>query len=624
MSVWRRFSACRFQRQLNALSSLGLLGLALAITLTSSLFLMARLESLALVLLGEVTVQLANESRLVFFESAASALERANQMAAFPGVGQAALFKPDARLWAASSAASRWPALPLDPAAETRVALMFENRDYWYIAAPVRTGAVDLSPMASRAEAQLLGHVALAWRKGPLSDLRAWLFALNGGIALMLAAAIIVAFQRLSRRLTLPLVELAGVMRRLQTGDGSARAAIAGPEETREIGRAFNALLERLEQHRAVLESEVSMRTHDLIAARDLALTADRYKTAFLATMSHEMRTPLQSIIGYTRESENQLKFMEEDADPVILDTLAGNFGIVLKSAKELMLQINQVLEITALEAGKRDVSPKWIDLSDLVAEVVSALRLNAEQSGNRMEVTCTGSERVEIDDDKLRQILRNLLDNACKFTQDGKVSLAVRADAGGVTVDVTDTGIGIPADKLDLIFEPFRQVDMSDARRYGGTGLGLAITKSLCQLLGGTITVASTPGAGSCFHVEIPPPSPITWGAASESDGPALSVPHAHRQAQARAQNQGGFWSHPRAGCQRQVKTIDDPRHDGRHLHLGEMLSQTDPRAAAKGKVDVAGPVGRLARCEAVGVEAFWGVPVFRMPVRDIRAHYD
>ncbi|CDI04802.1 putative Histidine kinase [Candidatus Competibacter denitrificans Run_A_D11] len=368
--------------------------------------------------------------------------------------------------------------------------------------------------MAARNETQLLGYVAVAWRKAPLAQLRGWLFALNGAIALVLAAGIFAALQVFLRRLTDPLDRLAGVMRRMQAGETGARAAVTGPAETCEIGRVFNDLLDRLEQHRAALEqhraaleSEVVMRTQDLSAARDLALTADRYKSAFLATMSHEMRTPLQSIIGYTQESEKQLKFLEGDADPAILGMLAEYFGIVLTASDELLLRINQVLELAALEAGKREVAREWVDLPRLVNEVVAALKLHAARNRNRVDVICEGLRRIELDDDKIRQILRNLLDNACKFTHDGAVRLRVRAGNGVLSIEVADSGIGIPQDQLKLIFEPFRQVDMSDTRRYGGTGLGLAITKNVCQLLGGAIAVDSTPGVGSRFRVEIPLP---------------------------------------------------------------------------------------------------------------------
>lgn len=506
-SIQQVFEACSFQRQLMILSNMGLLCLALTIFLVSSGWLAWRLESLLVTLLGEVTRQLAKESRLVFLESPASALERVAQIATFPGVRQAALLKPDAEIWVVSPGAGRWPLAPLSSQEPMRVAPIHEDRDCWYFVVPVRTGTDDALPVVTRTRPQLLGYVAVAWRKAPLAQLRGWLFVLNGVIALALAVLIGVGLHYFLRRLTEPLNSLADVMRRIQYGGTRVRADVAGPAETREIGRVFNALLERLDRHQAVLESEVLLRTQELRAARDLALIADRYKSAFLAAMSHEMRTPLQSIIGYTQESEKQLKFLEGDADPMILDTLAEYFGIVLHASDELLYRINQVLELAALEAGKRDVVLEWIDLHPLVDEVVTVLKLLAARNHNRVDVICEGVERVELDGDKTRQIIRNLLDNACKFTREGAVLLEVRSMVDCLIIEVTDSGIGIPADQLDLIFEPFRQVDMSDTRRYGGTGLGLAITRNVCHLLGGTITVTSTLGQGSCFRVSIPLP---------------------------------------------------------------------------------------------------------------------
>lgn len=155
-----------------------------------------------------------------------------------------------------------------------------------------------------------------------------------------------------------------------------------------------------------------------------------------------------------------------------------------------------------------------------LVDEVVAVLKLLAARNRNRVDVVCEGIERVELDGDKMRQIIRNLLDNACKFTREGAVLLAVRSAADRLTIEVTDSGIGIPADQLDLIFEPFRQVDMSDTRRYGGTGLGLAITRNVCHLLGDHHR-DQYPWPGSCFRVVIPLPVAPRFNAGSSAPEP-------------------------------------------------------------------------------------------------------
>ena len=518
---WRQGSAPgSFHRQLTLVSSVSLLGLALAISLGSSAFLSHRLDGLALELLGELTGQLAKESRILLLGSPDLAAARITEIAAFPGVRQAAVLKPDAEIWATSAGAGPWPPALASGAWRNRPALTHENHRYWYFAAPVRL-ETEVTPLTTPSGSQLLGYIAVAWRKEPLLQLRSGLFVLNGGLALILAVGISIGLQYFLRRLTDPLDHLAQVIQRLQKGEAGARAAVAGPAELREIGRMFNALLEglerhrtelerhrtELERHRTELESIVEIRTQELRSARDAALTAERYKSEFMAAMTHEMRTPLQSIMGYTQAGLREMWFLEDEADPVILGKVANFLRIVLEASDELLARINQVLEHAALEAGNREIKPNGVDLPLLLDQVVSIVKPLAEGNRNRLEVIRRGPAHVEMDEDKLRQIVRNLLDNACKFTHDGTVVLEVRSAPDGLTIAVTDSGIGIPADQLDLIFEPFRQVDMSDTRRYGGTGLGLAITKRVCQLLGGTLTVASTPGVGSRFRAEIPLP---------------------------------------------------------------------------------------------------------------------
>jgi signal transduction histidine kinase len=502
-----------FHRQLTWVSSVGLLGLALAISLVSSEFLSRRLDGLALELLGELTGRLAKESRIIFLGSPDLAAARITEIAAFPGVRQAAVLKPDAEMWAMSDGADPWPPPLASSEWRTRPALADETSGDWYFAAPVRL-ETEVTPLATPRESQLLGYIAVVWRKEPLIALQGWLFVLNGGIALLLAVGISIGLQYFLRRLTGPLDQLAHVIQRLQQGEVGVRAAVAGPAEIREIGRMFNALLEglerhrtELERHRIELESIVEIRTQELRAARDAALTAERYKSEFMAAMTHEMRTPLQSIMGYTQAGLREMRFLEDEADPVILGHLSKYLQIVLGASDELLSRINQVLELAALEAGNREIKPSLVDLPLLLDQMALIIRPLAEGNRNRLEVIHQGPSHVEMDEDKLRQIVRNLLDNACKFTHDGTVFLAVRSTTGGLTIEVRDSGIGIPAHQLDLIFEPFRQVDMSDTRCYGGTGLGLAITRNVCRLLGGEIAVDSTPAVGSCFRVTIPLP---------------------------------------------------------------------------------------------------------------------
>lgn len=518
---WRGWPArTRFHTWLAAMSGAGLLALASTVALVSGEFLNRRLDRLALDLLGELTGQLADRSRLVFLGSPELAGAHVAEIAAFPGVSNAAILKPSAETWVASSRAGCGLPPLAGSAGQSRPERVEEDRLCWYFVAPVRL-ETDASPLTAPRESRLLGYLAVAWRKEPLRQVQSGLLALNGAVALILALGIGVGIQYVLRRLTEPLDRLARVIQRLRAGETGARTPVAGPAETREIGRAFNALLDDIERHRAALErhraqlerqrreleSLVEMRTQDLRAARDAALTAARYKSEFMAAITHEMRTPLQSVIGYAREGQKALVFLEEDADPVVLDHLARSLDIVRGAAGDLLARIDQVLDLAALEAGKRDLRLETVDLPALLDEVVALLKPLIERNGNRVEARFEGLRQVILDRDKTRQIVRNLLDNACKFTREGLVLLEVTCTRDELVIEVADCGIGIPADQLDLVFEPFRQADMSDSRRHGGTGLGLAITRSLCHLMGGTIVADSAPGVGTLFRAVIPLP---------------------------------------------------------------------------------------------------------------------
>lgn len=293
---WRGWpTKTRFRTQLTLLSGVGLLVLATTIALVSGEFLNRRLERLALDLLAELTGQLADRSRLVFLGSPGLGSVHVAEIAAFPGVSNAALLKPDAETWAASANAGCGLSPPAGPIVPSRPERVGEDRLCWYFVAPVRL-ETDVSPLTAPRESRLLGYLAVAWRKEPLRQIQSGLLVLNGAVALVLALGIGVGFQYVLRRLTEPLDRLAEVIRRLRAGETGARTPVAGPAETREIGRAFNALLDDIERHRAALERHreqlerqrrelealVEMRTQDLRAARDAALTAARYKSGFI------------------------------------------------------------------------------------------------------------------------------------------------------------------------------------------------------------------------------------------------------------------------------------------------------------------------------------------------------
>jgi len=239
---------------------------------------------------------------------------------------------------------------------------------------------------------------------------------------------------------------------------------------------------------------------------RDEAREAEansRAKSAFLATMSHELRTPLNAVIGFANVLRKNTPGNLSERD---LDYL----GRIVANGRHLLSVIEDILDLSKIEAGRLEVQIDAVPLGELVEEVVSSLELQAQRRGIglRAEVV-PGLAALKTDRQRLRQILLNLTGNAVKFTGEGGVTVRVQGEEGGPpsTIEVEDTGMGIPSEYLDTIFEPFRQVDDSTTRSFGGAGLGLSISQSLCQLLGYQLAVRSEPGKGSVFTVHLAPP---------------------------------------------------------------------------------------------------------------------
>jgi signal transduction histidine kinase/CheY-like chemotaxis protein len=229
---------------------------------------------------------------------------------------------------------------------------------------------------------------------------------------------------------------------------------------------------------------------------------ASQHKSQFVASMSHELRTPLNAIIGLTEMMvTNAARFGTEKASEPLKR--------VHRAGQHLLGLINQVLDLSKIEAGKLELNPESVNLAPLVDEVVGTARQLAQQNKNKLVVEAQEKlGMLTVDPMRLRQILLNLLSNACKFTTQGEVKLRVRKVADGrnwVEFAVADTGIGMTAEQQAKLFEEFTQADSSTARRYGGTGLGLAITRKLARMMGGDVTVQSEPGKGSVFTVRLP-----------------------------------------------------------------------------------------------------------------------
>jgi len=258
-------------------------------------------------------------------------------------------------------------------------------------------------------------------------------------------------------------------------------------------------LFQQVRQHAEALEARVRERTQALEEANRQLESASRHKSEFLANMSHELRTPMNAIIGFTRlvmrRTKNILPAREYD-----------NLGKILISADHLLTLINDILDLSKIEAGRMEVHSSSFALEPLIDLCLRTVEPLVRSERLRLVKDIEpGLSPLFTDQDKLKQIVVNLLSNAVKFTEEGTITVSARQRDGQGAIAVTDTGIGIPTDKLELIFEEFRQVDSSTTRRYSGTGLGLSISRRLARLLGGDISVQSTIGAGSTFTAIIP-----------------------------------------------------------------------------------------------------------------------
>lgn len=297
---------------------------------------------------------------------------------------------------------------------------------------------------------------------------------------------------------------------------------VTSKDEIGLLGESFNCLGQKLQGLYETLEAKVRKRTFELRQANTSlrrkvrecqqseerasvlaqeATSANRAKCEFLANMSHELRTPMNAIVG----------FSEVLSDDVLANEHRAYIDMVLKNSKQLLRQIDEILDYSRVESGKLDVSIRECRLGDLMCEMESILRPVALKKNLVFEILQCDMipETIYTDPLRLRQCLTNLIENALKFTQEGyvyvNIGLVNHDNEAILQFTVEDTGIGIPENKLSLVFESFMQADSANTRKYGGSGLGLAITKRLVSLLGGQISVTSTEGKGSVFILEVP-----------------------------------------------------------------------------------------------------------------------
>lgn len=366
---------------------------------------------------------------------------------------------------------------------------------------------------------ELLGHLDL---EIGLDKLRQTMLTYIGIGAMVFAVVLLIAFliaRVLSSLVSRPVERLSAAMIQVKNSkDYSRHVAKTHADEFGHLIDSFNAMLDEIAKRDIRMEQLVAQ----LIAARDEAQAASVAKSQFLANMSHELRTPLNAVIGYA-------EIVEEDLEDAGITAPAEDLRRIKSSANHLLSLINDILDLSKIEAGRMELDLHEFALAPLVEDVAATVEPIARQRGNTLSLNVKADAVLMSDSTKLKQVLLNLLSNASKFTDHGEICLMARVGrsrdgADIVEICVSDTGIGMSQDQIARLFQPFMQADASVTRKFGGTGLGLAITHRFISMLGGTIEVVSHPGAGSEFIVRIPRRMD-TAGAGRSAEGLAMPL---------------------------------------------------------------------------------------------------
>jgi signal transduction histidine kinase/CheY-like chemotaxis protein len=426
-----------------------------------------------------------NGSSALDFDDEEFATKTLAALAAKPYVTTAAIYTEDGRILARYLRDKESELPPEQPGADGHV---FKN-GYLKLFHPIvrgneRIGSIYLQSTLAEMNARLIRYAGI------------------GGAIVLGASLIALLFSsRLQRVISDPILSLAQTAKVVsERKDYSLRAEKRTGDEIGFLIDRFNEMLGRIDEH----EKELQQVNEQLVQSEQRARAATQAKSHFLANMSHELRTPLNAIIGYS-------EMLQEEAQDAGQVSYIPDLKKINRSGRHLLELINDVLDLSKIEAGKMELYLETFDVSNLLEDVATTVQLLVQKNSNVLELHCPpnlGAMRADMT--KVRQSLFNLLSNASKFTKNGKITLEAARENSPVKGDwmvfrVSDTGIGMTPEQQERVFEAFSQADASTARDFGGTGLGLTITKTFCRMMGGDVSLTSEPGKGTTFIIRLP-----------------------------------------------------------------------------------------------------------------------
>ena len=426
-----------------------------------------------------------NGSSALEFDDEEFATKTLAALAAKPYITTAAIYTEEGRILASYLRDQQSESPPTTPGADGYV---FRN-GYLALFRPIVRGG------------ERIGTIYL---QSTLQEMKARLTRYAGiGGAIVLGASLIAFLfsSRLQRVISDPILSLAQTAKVVsERKDYSLRAEKRTGDEIGFLIDRFNEMLERIDEH----EKELQEVNEQLVQSEQRARAATQAKSHFLANMSHELRTPLNAIIGYS-------EMLQEEAQDSGQVSSIPDLKKINRSGRHLLELINDVLDLSKIEAGKMELYLETFDISNLLEDVATTVQLLVQKNSNVLEVRSPpnlGAMRADMT--KVRQSLFNLLSNATKFTKNGKITLeAARENSSTqgnwIVFRVSDTGIGMTPEQQERVFEAFSQADASTARDFGGTGLGLTITKTFCRMMGGDVSLTSAPDKGTTFIIRLP-----------------------------------------------------------------------------------------------------------------------